>query len=74
MNNNLFQVVTVPLKKLANLLFSLIIPLKDSSSSTLASLIIVGVLLTVIIGVITHSSAPRGGIGGIISKIKDHKK
>lgn len=69
--NNLLDIVTIPLKKLANLLFSLAIGMGGTDGTNVASLIVVGVLFIVIIGVITHSS---GNIGGLIRKIKDRKK
>lgn len=75
MNDNyLFQIVTVPLKKLANLLFSLAISMGGSSGTNVASLVIVGVIFVVIISVITHSQAPGRGIGNIIRRIKERKK
>lgn len=67
---DLFNICTMPFKKLANLLFSLVIQLPEGSSN-LGSLIIVGVLFIVIIGAIMHAHGVGLGIFGRIRKRKE---
>lgn len=71
MNTSLFDVVTSPLKKIANLLFSLVLPV-GSGNTNVGSIILVGFLFVVVIGAIMHA---RGrDFGGFISKIKEHRE
>lgn len=67
---DLFNIVTLPLKKIANLLFSLVIELPEGSSN-IASLIIVGVLFIVLIGAIMHSHGV--GIGRLFGRLRRNK-
>lgn len=68
---SLFDVVTVPLKKITNLLFSLVLD-TGTGSTNIGSIIIVGFIFVVIIGAIMHA---RGrDFGGFISKIKEHRE
>lgn len=68
---DLFNVVTIPLKKIANLLFSLVIELPEGSSN-IASLIIVGIIFIVLIGAIMHSHGV--GIGQLFHKLRKNKE
>lgn len=69
--NDLFNVVTTPLKKIAMLIFSLEINI-GSANTNLGSIIIVGSIFVVLIGIITHASA-SGRLSGLIAKIKAKK-
>lgn len=69
--NDLFNVVTTPLKKIAMLIFSLEINI-GSANTNLGSIIIVGSIFVVLIGIITHASA-SGRLPGLIAKIKEKK-
>lgn len=65
--NDLFSVVTVPLKKLVNLLFSLSI-----GDTNLASLIVVGSIFIVLIGAIMHFSVPNR-FGSTFKRLRERK-
>ncbi len=65
---DLFNVITVPLKKIAQLIFSLTI-----GNTNLGSIIVVGFIFVALISAITHISGLPTGVGRIIRRIKDHK-
>lgn len=62
---DLIKVVTGPIKKVALLLFQL--PIGDTN---LGSIILIGIIFAVIIGVITHSSS-SGKISKIIGRMRN---
>lgn len=65
--SDLFSVVTVPLKKLVNLLFSLSI-----GDTNLASLIVVGSIFIVLIGAIMHFLVPNR-FGSTFKRMRERK-
>lgn len=67
--SDLLDVVTIPIRKLAQLLFSLTI-----GNTNIGSLIVIGFLFVVIISAIMHITGVPRGIGRIVSKIRDRKK
>lgn len=67
--SDLLDVVTIPLKKLAQMLFSLTI-----GETNIGSLIVIGFLFVVLISAIMHITGVPRGIGRIVSKIRDRKK
>ena len=62
---DLFDVVTIPLKKLTNLIFSLSI-----GNTNLGSIIIVGIVFVALIGAIMHFTAAPNRIGNLIRRFK----
>lgn len=67
--SDLLDVVTIPIRKIAQLLFSLTI-----GNTNIGSLIVIGFLFVVIISAIMHITGVPRGIGRIVSKIRDRKK
>lgn len=67
--SDLLEVVTIPLKKIAQLLFSLTV-----GETNIGSLIVIGFLFVVLISAIMHITGVPRGIGRIVSKIRDRKK
>lgn len=66
---SLIQVVTYPLRNIAQLLFNLVV-----GTTSVGSLLVVGSIFIVLISAIMHATVHGGGIGNIVHKIKDKKK
>lgn len=66
---DLFNVVTMPIEALADMLFELVV-----GTSNVGSLVVVGFIFTVLILAIMHATMHGSWVGKIASKFKDKGK
>jgi len=66
--NDLFELITYPLKKIAQLLFSLTI-----GNTNIGSLIITGLIFVVLIAAIMHGGNLIGRLGDLANRIRNRR-